>query len=63
MGTEGKIASTSFRLPDLTKNQIEELGKKWGMTQTKVLIVCVDRIANSELETPNEIANGGKPVD
>lgn len=39
---------TSLRLTDLTSRQLEALTKAWGMNQTEVITVLVDRAAQNE---------------
>lgn len=39
------------RVSDLTRRQLDELGKRWGTTQTETLTVIIDRIYQKELTT------------
>lgn len=45
-------STTSFRLPDGTRDQLRALCKQLGMTQTQVLVLAVDRMAREELIRP-----------
>lgn len=64
MEKTANTTSTSFRLPNLTQEQIKKLGKKWGMTQTAVLILCVDRVCtqaeNSERKATHISSDGNE---
>jgi hypothetical protein len=57
--------TTSFRLPEHTKRQMEDLAQKLGMTQTQTLIVALDRLHQQELKggkEPRPLAAKRKPT-
>lgn len=39
------------RISDLTRRQLDELGKRWGTTQTETLTVIIDRMYQQETQT------------
>jgi predicted DNA-binding protein len=39
---------SSFRIPDLTKEQIAELSERLGMSQAQIIILAVDRLYQRE---------------
>jgi predicted DNA-binding protein len=42
-------STTSFRLPDRTREHLRALCRELGMTQTQVLVLAIDRMAREEL--------------
>jgi hypothetical protein len=45
----------NFRLPDMTTNQIEFLSQAYGLTETQLIILAVDRFAREG--GPEEVNN------
>lgn len=56
MSEKQHTPSISFRLPDLTQDQLEELAEKWGMNRTKALMICIDRIWSQVMDSGQEAA-------
>lgn len=42
------MESTSYRLPAVTVAYLRALATRWGMTQTQVLCIALDRLAVAE---------------
>lgn len=45
------------RVSDLTKQQLEELGSRWGTTQTETLTVIIDRMYRQETKIMTKVAS------
>ena len=50
-----KSKQLNVRIPPYTQDQLEQIEKKTGMTQTQAVIVAIDRLASSQ-SAPNGAA-------
>ena len=50
------------RVSDLTRRQIDELGERWGTTQTETLTVIIDRMYQQEIKTMSNLANSAHAI-
>lgn len=49
---------TSYRLPEMTLNQIEQLAKSTGSSDANVITIAIDRMYQKEIRNMKEIAVG-----
>lgn len=48
----------NVRLPEFSRDKLDRLEKKTGMTRTQVLIIAIDRLALEELAEPVAVDAG-----
>jgi predicted DNA-binding protein len=56
--TESKNPVTSMRLPEPTRNQIEELAAKWRVSAANIVQTAIERMYREEIKAMKQIKVG-----